>query len=108
MLIEYYKHQQSANLDSYFYEIEEWLNRVPASEEANQPLVIDCEDDTLTKVLLVKWLEFHGRRQGSNSRDIVITHFASAGGNNTNYFYTIYRILIKLRVAPCNEGRVQH
>ena len=29
----------------------------------------------------------------------MITHFASAGGNNSNYFYAIYRILIKLRDA---------
>ena len=28
---------------------------------------------------------------------MVITHFTSAGGVNTDYFYTIYRMLVKLR-----------
>ena len=28
---------------------------------------------------------------------MIVPHFASAGGTNRNYFYTIYRTLIKLR-----------
>ena len=28
---------------------------------------------------------------------MTILHFATTGGNNSNYFYAIYRILIKLR-----------
>ena len=30
--------------------------------------------------------------------DIIIPHFATSGGNNSNYFFAIYRILMKLRV----------
>lgn len=29
--------------------------------------------------------------------DVVIAHFASSGGTNANYFYTVYKILVKLR-----------
>jgi hypothetical protein len=29
--------------------------------------------------------------------DLIILHFATTGGNNSNYYYAIYRILIKLR-----------
>ena len=31
--------------------------------------------------------------------DLSITHFASAYGDNKNYIYAIYRILVKLREA---------
>lgn len=29
--------------------------------------------------------------------DLVLSHFASLGGSNTNYFYAIYTILTKIR-----------
>ena len=49
------------------------------------------------KTLLVKWIEYHNSTSNKNYKDIIISHFASAGGNNSNYFFTIYRILVKLR-----------
>ena len=36
-------------------------------------------------------------RKIKNRKDLTILHFATTGGNNSNYFYAIYRILIKLR-----------
>lgn len=49
------------------------------------------------KTLLVKWFEYHQSVKAKNTRDLTILHFATTGGNNSNYFYAIYRILIKLR-----------
>lgn len=45
----------------------------------------------------MQWINYHLNSSTKQYNDIVIPHFASAGGNNSNYFYTIYRILIKLR-----------
>lgn len=96
-------------LEKYFVEIEEWLKIKPLRDEDNMPLVVAVDDNMLTKTLVVQWI--HSRNaavQGQNFPDIIIPHFASAGGNNSNYFYTIYRILIKLRVARVDAGQVQH
>lgn len=96
-------------LEKYIVEIEEWLKKKPLRDEDNMPLVLDIDDNMLTKTLIVQWI--HSRSstvQGQNFPDIIIPHFASAGGNNSNYFYTIYRILIKLRVAARDAGQVQH
>ena len=94
-------------LEKYFIEIEDWLAKKP-SEEDNVPLIIEADEGVSKKTLLVKWIHYHLKANGKvnlyplktqkNYNDIVIPHFASAGGNNSNYFYTIYRILIKLRV----------
>ena len=96
-------------LEKYFVEIEEWLKNKPLREEDNRPLVLAVDDNLLTKTLVVQWIYSRSAAlQGQNYPDIVIPHFASAGGNNSNYFYTIYRILIKLRVALRHAGQVQH
>jgi len=50
------------------------------------------------KTLLVKWMEYHKQRKGGRNSDIIIAHFATTGGNNTNFYFALYRILIKLRV----------
>lgn len=49
------------------------------------------------KTLLVKWFEYHQAQKSQKKNDLIILHFATTGGNNSNYFYAIYRILIKLR-----------
>ena len=63
------------------------------------PLVIEAEEGVGKKTLLVKWMLYHQETSTQDFKDVVITHFASAGGTNSNYFYAIYRILIKLREA---------
>lgn len=61
------------------------------------PLVIEAEEGVGKKTLLVKWIQYHENSVKQDFDDIIIPHFASAGGNNSNSFYAIYRILIKLR-----------
>jgi hypothetical protein len=77
--------------------IEEWLN-METSGEDNKPLVIQADGGVGKKTLLVKWYEYHQSLRGvRKNNDLIILHFATTGGNNSNYFYAIYRILIKLR-----------
>lgn len=99
MLIEFYKNQQTFGLEKYFIEIEKWLNTDVEEDEENLPLVIEAEEGVGKKTLLVKWIQHHQNAVRQDFEDIIITHFASAGGNNSNSFYAIYRILIKLRDA---------
>lgn len=77
--------------------IEEWLASEPEDPESNHPLVIEGDGGVGKKTLLVKWFEYHQSIKAKNTRDLTILHFATTGGNNSNYFYAIYRILIKLR-----------
>lgn len=66
--------------------------------EDNKPLVIQAEGGVGKKTLLVKWFEYHQQLNKARSKnDLIILHFATTGGNNSNYYYAIYRILIKLR-----------
>lgn len=77
--------------------IEEWLNMEMTGED-NKPLVIQADSGVGKKTLLVKWYEYHQSLKGARkNNDLIILHFATTGGNNSNYFYAIYRILIKLR-----------
>ena len=77
--------------------IEEWLNMDTPTQD-NKPLLIEAEPGAGKKTLLVKWYEYHQSLNGNRrNNDLMILHFATTGGNNSNYFYAIYRILIKLR-----------
>lgn len=77
--------------------IEEWLN-LDVPTEQNKPLVIQAEGGVGKKTLLVNWYEYHRSLKGiKKNNDLIILHFATTGGNNSNYFYALYRILIKLR-----------
>lgn len=89
--MEYYKHQNTYGLEKYFIEIEDWLAKKPTAEN-NVPLIIEADEGVGKKTLLVKWINYHKKANNKQYPDIVIPHFASAGGNNSNYFYTIYRI----------------
>ena len=60
-------------------------------------MVIEADDGVGKKTLLVKWINYHNANKKGKYPDIIIPHFATIGGNNGNYFYAIYRILIKLR-----------
>jgi hypothetical protein len=64
--------------------------------EENKPLVVQADGGVGKKTLLSKWYEYHQARQDKR-KDLVLMHFATTGGNNSNYFYALYRILVKLR-----------
>lgn len=77
---------------------------VPEDPHQNHPLVIEGDGGVGKKTLLVKWYEYHqslkpkvNGKSMQSKKDLMILHFATTGGNNSNYFYAIYRILIKLR-----------
>lgn len=96
---EYFKKQKLDGGDTIFPLIEKFLKDRPSREEDNLPLVFDAGDELINKTLICAWIEHHNNKQTSqNFKDVIVPHFASAGGNNTNYFYAIYKILINLRV----------
>mgnify|MGYP003431201065 FL=1 len=96
-MLGFYKNQSGSGLEKYYLMIEEWLNMETATED-NKPLVIQADGGVGKKTLLVKWYEYHQSLKGTRkNNDLIILHFATTGGNNSNYFYAIYRILIKLR-----------
>ena len=66
-------------------------------ETDNKPLVIQADEGVGKKTLLVKWMEYHQEKIKKKTKDIILLHFATTGGNNSNYFFAIYRFLIKLR-----------
>ena len=76
--------------------IEEWLN-LETNTEDNKPLVIEADRGVGKKTLLAKWYEYHKSLKNHRNNDLIILHFATTGGSNSNYFYALYRILIKLR-----------
>ncbi|CAD8127534.1 unnamed protein product [Paramecium sonneborni] len=102
VIVEYYKNQQATGLDHYFLEIESWLDDDDNDETLltnNTPLILESEHGIGKKTLLVKWMEYHIINKKGRHPDIIIPHFAIHSQNNSNYYYAIYRILIKLRQA---------
>jgi hypothetical protein len=97
-MLGFYKNQSGSGLEKYYLMIEEWLNMETTAAEDNKPLVIQADGGVGKKTLLVKWYEYHqSLKANRKNNDLIILHFATTGGNNSNYFYAIYRILIKLR-----------
>ena len=96
VIMEYYKKQKTFSLEKYFIRIDDWLSK-KTEQSQNYPLLIESHSGVGKKTLLVQWIEYHNKTSYKHYKDIVISHFASAGGNNSNYFFTIYRILVKLR-----------
>ena len=96
VIMEYYSKQSTYGLEKYFIEIEDWLKKKPGQQK-NVPLVIEADEGIGKKTLIVKWIEYHLKNSRNKYKDIVIPHFASAGGNSSNYHSSIYKILIKLR-----------
>jgi hypothetical protein len=96
VFISYYRNHFAAGLERHFLEIEEWLEGESAQ---NFPLCIEAEKGVGKKTLLVKWMEYHqeARRLARAKQDIILIHFATAGGNNGSYTYAIYKLLIRLR-----------
>jgi len=58
MIIEYYNRRKTQDLENYFIQIEEWLNR-DVSAYDNKPLIIDTDVGVEKKTLLVKWMAYH-------------------------------------------------
>ncbi len=58
MIIEYYNRRKTQDLENYFIQIEEWLNR-DVSAHDNKPLIIDTDVGVEKKTLLVKWMAYH-------------------------------------------------
>ncbi|CAD8126406.1 unnamed protein product [Paramecium sonneborni] len=106
VIVEYYKNQQATGLDRYFLEIESWLDD-DKSLHTNTPLVLEADDGIGKKTLLVKWMEYHARNKKGRYPDFIIPHFATQSGKNSNYYYAIYRILIKLREALNIKQKVE-
>jgi len=96
MIIEYYNRRKTQDLENYFIQIEEWLNR-DVSAYDNKPLIIDTDVGVEKRTLLVKWMAYHQESTQKRFPDLIIPHFAGAGGKSSNYFYAMYKILIGLR-----------
>ncbi|EAS04845.2 Sm protein (macronuclear) [Tetrahymena thermophila SB210] len=107
VVIQIYKNSSAVGLEKYFLKIEEWLDRPLNSQEENKPYVIEADEGVGKKTLLVKWMEYHETKKKKRYPDIILSHFASSGGNNANYFFAIYRILNKLREALDIQQKVE-
>lgn len=91
VVISTYKNSSSVGLEKYFLSIEDWLDRPVTGPNAieNTPYVIEADEGVGKKTLLVKWIEYHQNKK-KKYPDIILSHFASAGGNNSSYFFAIY------------------
>lgn len=96
-MLGYYKQQSGGGLEKYILTIEDWLDVEHANVEDNKPLVIQAESGIGKKTLISKWYEYHESTRAERKKDLILLHFATTGGNNSNYFYALYRILVKLR-----------
>ncbi len=63
----------------------------------NKPLVFKTEPGCGIKTILVNWQKNQTINAYRKEKTLSIMHFASNGSNNRNYFYSLYRIIIKLR-----------
>ena len=64
----------------------------------NKPLLILADEGIGKKTLLVKWMDHHQQVSKRNKKDLIIPHFATSGGNNSNFYYAIFKMLTKMRV----------
>ncbi|EGR26947.1 TPR repeat protein [Ichthyophthirius multifiliis] len=106
VVIQQYKNSSVSGLEKYFLKIEEWLE-TPINREENKPYVIEAEGGIGKKALLIKWMEYHQQLKNKKYPDIILSHFASSGGNSSNYFFAIYRLLNKLREALDIDQKVE-
>ena len=64
-------------------------------------MVIIGSEGSGRKTLLTDWINFHTKKEikmNKKFKDLIIPQFCSAGGNDMSYSYTLYKILIKLKV----------
>lgn len=96
-MLGYYRNQSGSGLEKYILMIEDWLSNTHDNIEDNTPLVIQADGGVGKKTLINKWHEYHQSTRQEKRQDLILMHFATTGGNNSNYFYALYRILVKLR-----------
>jgi hypothetical protein len=106
VLINYCTNQTLEGVERSFQCIDNFIKMRPVRDEDNLPLFLDSGDEAVNRLVLCAWMDHHKKnRPDQNYPDVIVPHFASAGGNNTNYFYMIYRMLIKLRVSTCSPRK---
>lgn len=93
------EHYQSKRVwggqEKHIHKINGWLE-----EEGSQALVFRTTAGCGMKTILGEWER--GVRQANRSKKekvLTITHFASAGSNDSNCYYSLYQIIIKLKEA---------
>lgn len=101
-----YLEEGSAGLERNFFNIEDWL-KTETSPEENVPLIIESEDKSDAMRQIVNWIKWHNKHDKKKCQDTILTHYASIGGNNSNYFYAFYTILIKLREKQNIKQKVE-
>lgn len=100
----YLKRKFHSGQEQYFHKLNKWLQH---SEESNKPLILKAKPGTGIKTIFSHW---HNQISMSNAnkvnllltqkeKNLSIIHYASNGSNNQNYFYCLYRIIIKLKEA---------
>lgn len=98
MINHYRNHASFDSFGKCIQKIEQWLSTSYPKND-NKPLVISTEPSSGQIPMLVKWMSANQEIKNiKKEKNLVVIHFASMGGNNTNYFYAIYRFLNKLRV----------
>ncbi|CAM6001236.1 unnamed protein product [Sphagnum balticum] len=82
--------------EKHVYKINSWLEE---ENTPNRPLVFRTEPGCGMKTILSSWVRGARGVQGRKDKLLTIMHFASYGSNDSNYFYSLYRIIIRLREA---------
>lgn len=93
MLDHYQSKRTWPGQEKYIHKINGWLE-----EESERALVFKTEPGCGMKTILGQWEK--GIRMANQSRKekvLTIMHFASGGSNDSNYFYSLYQIIIKLK-----------
>lgn len=79
--------------EKHTIKINGWLE-----DDSDKPLVFKTEPGCGMKTILGQWER--GVRQSNHNRKekiLTIMHFASGGSNDSNYFYSLYQIIIRLK-----------
>ena len=79
--------------EKHIHKINGWLE-----EDNEKALVFRTEPGAGMKTILSQWEK--GIRVSNNTKKekvLTITHFASGGSNDSNYYYSLYQIIIKLK-----------
>jgi len=93
--LQYYEQKRFfSGQEKYIHKISSYIED---DSQPNKPLVFKTEPGCGIKTILVNWQKTHNQTQFKKEKILSIMHFASNGSNNRNYFYSLYRIIIKLR-----------
>lgn len=95
MLDHYQSKKVWAGQEKHIHKINGWLE-----EDTQRPLVFKTEPGCGMKSILSQWEK--GVRLSNHTKKekiLTIMHFASGGSNDSNYFYSLYQIITKLKEA---------